>query len=81
MLEIADSGANIHLARKSTPTMASVIILYGSTMESTRIATFQIPGLSKQSRQIHSFPRMQTAPLISLVILCYDECTITLDKQ
>ena len=47
MLAITDSGANIHLERQSTPTMAPVIINNemkarlpdGSTMESTHIAT------------------------------------------
>ena len=50
-------------------------------MESTHIATLQLPGLSKLSRQIQIFPKMQTAPLISLGVLCDDVCTITLDKQ
>ena len=66
MLEIADSGANIHLARQSIPTMAPVImnnemksrLPYGSTMESTYIATFQLPALSKLERQIHIFPKI-----------------------
>ena len=47
MLEIADSGVNIHLEKQATPTMASVILencmkarlLDGRTMESTHIAT------------------------------------------
>ena len=59
-LEIADSGANIHISNQATPTMEPVIIskdmtsrlLYGSTMESSHIATLQILGLSKQARQI-----------------------------
>ena len=66
MLAIADSGANIHLARQATPTMASIKmendmkarLLNGSTMESTYIATLQIPGLSKQARHIQNFPKI-----------------------
>ena len=50
-------------------------------MESSHIATVQFSGLSKKARQIHIFPKMKTAPLISLVVLFYDGCTITLDKQ
>ena len=53
----------------------------GSTMESTHIETLQILGLSKQSRQIHIPPKMQTPPLLSLGVLCDDICTITLDKE
>ena len=61
MLAIEDSGENIHLARQATPTMAAVImdnemklrLTDGSTMESTHIATLQIPGLSKIAIQIH----------------------------
>ena len=52
----------------------------GSTMESTHIPTIQIPGISNQARHIHILPKIQTAPLISLGVLC-DGCTITLDKQ
>ena len=58
MLEISDSGENIHLARQSTPTMAPVImdnemkerLPDGSTMELTHIATLQLPGLSRLAR-------------------------------
>ena len=58
MLAISDSGANIHLARQATHTMASVImdakiksrIPDIITMDLTHIATLQIPGLSKLSR-------------------------------
>ena len=89
MLEITDSGANIHLARQATPTMAPVImdnemksrLQYGGTMDSTHIATLQLPGIIKLSMHIHIFPKMQTDPLISSVVLCDDGCTITLDKQ
>ena len=35
-----------------------------STMESTQIATLQLPGLGKQVRQIHICPNIQTDPLI-----------------
>ena len=61
MIEIADSGANIHLAIKFTPTMAPVImdnaikerLQDGITMESTHIATLQLPSLIRIVRQIH----------------------------
>ena len=53
----------------------------GSNMESTYTAKLQISGIRKQARQIHIFPKMQTAPLISLGVLCDDGCTITPDKQ
>ena len=53
----------------------------GSTMESTYIATLQIPDLSKIARHTHIFLKMHTAPFISLGFLCNDGCTITLDKQ
>ena len=70
MLEITDSGANIHLERKSTPTMAPVMMENnikarlpdGFTMESTHIATIHIPGLRKQTRQIHISPKIQISP-------------------
>ena len=63
MIAIADAGANIHPARQSTPTMAPVNMENEmkarlpdvSTMESTHIATLQLPGLSKLARQIHTF--------------------------
>ena len=50
-------------------------------MEPSRIATLQLPGLRKQARQIHIFPKMKTDPLISLGVLCDDGKNITLDKQ
>ena len=50
-------------------------------MESTHIATLQIPDLSEQVRQIHILPKMHTASLISLGVLCDGGYTITLDKQ
>ena len=59
----------------------TAILPDGSTMESSHIATLQLPGLRNQARQIHIFPKMKTAPLISLGVLCGDGCTITLDKQ
>ena len=51
------SGANIHLEKQSTPTMAPVImendmkswIPDGSTIESTCIATLHLPGLIKKA--------------------------------
>ena len=71
-LAIADSGANIHLTKQSTTTMAPVIISnymtarlpYGNTIQSSHIVTLQIPGISKQARQIHIFPKIKTTPLI-----------------
>ena len=70
ILTITDHGANIHLARKSALTMAS-LIMYNEiksiikdvrTIESTHIVTIQLPGLIKLLRQIHIFLKMQTAP-------------------
>ena len=56
-------------------------LTYGSTMESSHLATLQIPGLSKKTRKIHIFPEMKTSPLLSLVLLCDNVCIITLYKQ
>ena len=53
----------------------------GSTMQSTHIATLQLPGLSNIARQIQIFPKIQKAPLIPLGVLCDNGYTITLDKQ
>ena len=53
----------------------------GITMESSHIAKLQLPGLNKQDMQIHFFPQIKTALLISLGLLCDDVSTITLDKQ
>ena len=58
MLEISYSGANIHLAKQATTTMAPVIIPNemkaripdGSIMESSHIATLHIPSLINQAR-------------------------------
>ena len=80
ILSIAYPGVNIHLLKKATPTIATLImendmnvrLLDGSTMESTHIATLQIPGLIKQAREIHIFPKIKTAPLISLGVSCDD---------
>ena len=88
-LAIADSGVNIHLEKQDTTTMAFVIILSeitaripdGRTMESSHIATLQLRGLIKQASQIHILTKIKTAPLISLVVLCDDGCTITLYIQ
>ena len=71
MLTIADSGANIHLSKQATPTMSPVIMANymksrlpdGSTMESSHIATSQLPGLSKQSRQISIFSKSVDSPI------------------
>ena len=89
MLEIADSGADIHLTKQATTKMAPLIIPneitarlpYGSAMGSSHIVILQLTGLSKQAIHIHIFPKMKTAPLVSLRVLCYDVCTITLDNQ
>ena len=72
MLSITLSGVNTNLEKQDTPTMAPLIISNymtarlsdGSTMESPPIETLQLPGISKQARQIHNFPKMKTAPLI-----------------
>ena len=50
-------------------------------MESLNAATFQIPYVTRQYRQIHILPRIRSAPLIPLVFLCYYGYTITLDQQ
>ena len=50
-------------------------------MESSHIATLQLPGLIKQARQIHIIPKIKTAQLISLGVLCDDLCNIILDNQ
>ena len=89
MLSIAESGTNIHLAKQPTTTMVPVIISnymttrlpYESTMDSLHIATLHISGISKQESQIHIFPKIKIAPLISLGVFCDDGCTITLEKQ
>ena len=65
MLEIKDSGVNIHIERQATPTMAPVIMYNesktrltdGSTMDLTPIKTLQLPGLSKLARQIHIYQK------------------------
>ena len=53
----------------------------GITMESPHVATLQLPGLTKTSRQIHIPPKMIKPPLILLGVLCDDGCTITLYQQ
>ena len=53
-------------------------IPYGRKMESPYVETLQIPGLTKKTIQIHITPKMITAPLISLGVLCHYGCTITL---
>ena len=53
----------------------------GSTKDSSHTAKLQIPGISKQARQIHIFPKINTAPLISLGVLYDDGRNITLDKK
>ena len=88
-LTIVDSDKKIHLENEATPTMAPVIMQniitarlpYVITMESSHVATLQLPGLTQKSKQVHIFLKMRTLPLISLVVICYDGCTITLDRQ
>ena len=89
LIAVTDSGMNINLARQAIHTMDPVFMENymkarlpdGSTMDSTHIATLHISGISKQSRQIHIFPKMQTDLLILLGVLCDDGCTITLEKK
>ena len=89
MISITDSGVNIHLAGKATPTIAPVIMDNEIkvrlpdviTMESTHIEKLQLPGIIKLARQIQFPPKMHTSPLISFGVLCDDVCTITLYKQ
>ena len=85
-LAIVESGSNIPLSNKATPRMSPVIIQnnmierlpHGSTIESSHVATLQLPGITRKSRQVHIYPKMITAPIISLGVLCEDGCTITL---
>ena len=89
MLEISDSGENINLSKQATKKIAPVAISNdmaarlpdGSTTELSHIATIQIPGPRKQDIKVHIPPKPRTAPLISLGVLCYYGCTITLYKQ
>ena len=89
ILAIANSGVNTHIENEATPTMAPVIMSnamttrlpYGSTMESSHVVTFQLPGLTKKSSQIHIYPKIRTSPLISFGVLCDDRWTITIDQQ
>ena len=53
----------------------------GSTMGPAHITTLPLTLLSEESIHIHIFPETKIAPLISLVVLCYDGCTITIDKK
>ena len=69
ILAIADSGANIHLSKQAVLTMDHVVM------------ALQLPGLSKQVRRIHIYPKIKIYSLISLGVLYDDGCTITLDKQ
>ena len=88
-LAIADSGKNIHISNQATTTVYPVMmpkymtarLLDGITMESSHVAKLQLPGLRKKAIQIHIFPKMRTAPLILLGVLCDDKCTITLYQQ
>ena len=50
-------------------------------MESSYIATLQLPGLRKQARQIHVLPKMKTSLLISLEVVCDYGYIITPEQQ
>ena len=71
IISIADSGANIHLEKQATPPMDPEFMEYDmkarlpdvSTMESTHISTLQLPGISKQVRQIHISPQNADIPI------------------
>ena len=86
---MADSGTNIHLENQATPTINPVImpedmksrVKYGRTMDSSHVATLQLPGIIKQYRQCHIIPKMRKAPLIWLGVLCDNGCTIKLEQQ
>ena len=88
-LAITESGANIHIANQATPTMAPVIISKDMTeripdritIELSYVATPQLIGMSKTYTQIHINPKMRTAPLILLGVLCDYGFSITLDQQ
>ena len=56
-------------------------LLYGITVDSSHITTQQLPGISKQARHVHNYPRNKTAPLILLRVMFDDGFTITTDKQ
>ena len=83
----SESGANIHLSNKSTPTMPIVImskelilwLIDGSTMESSHVVTLQIPGITPKAIKIHISPKTRIAALIFLGVLFDDVCTITLE--
>ena len=57
------------------------IMTDGIIMESSHIATLQIPGIIKQAGHIHIYPKIKKSPLISLGVLCDYGCIITLEKQ
>ena len=79
-LSIAYSGVSINLAKEATTTMAPVIIsndmtarlTVWNTMESSHVATLQLPVLDKQDRQIHIYSKMKASPIISLGVLYHD---------
>ena len=51
------------------------------TMESMHVVTLPLPGMSKESMQIHILSAIMTDPLISLGVLCDYRSTIKLDKH
>ena len=63
------------------PNTINAILPYGIKMELSHVATLQLPGLTKKSKNIHIIPKMRTFPLIFLGILCDDEFIITIDQQ
>ena len=75
MIEIVEYGANIHIARQSTPTMAPVMrenetkarLPDGSAMELIHIATLQLPGLSKLCKIDTHFTNNADSPINIIV--------------
>ena len=66
----ADSVANIHLEKQATTTMDPVIISNnmterlpdGSTMDSSHIATFHLPGIRKYASKNKIYPKNENSP-------------------
>ena len=50
-------------------------------MESSHLATLQIPVIKQAIEADTYFPKIKTAPLISLGVICDYGCTIILDMQ
>ena len=85
----AGTSHHIHLSKQATTTMAPFLMSNNIAsklpdwikIESSHVVTIQLPGISKQDSQIHIFPKMRIAPLMSLGVLCDYVCTIRQDKQ